>query len=305
MPKVEDYQYLDIVGTDLKFPCIMCSANHSHIGKYNNGIFKGKFIRYCEDCLELLEDDIMMEAKITSGTKEWADSNVNVYSGCDNNCSYCYAKKMAIRFKRKSERTWRIPAVNFFNLAKGYGKRKGRIMFPTSHDITRKTKKGCFFVLRKLLEAGNEVLVTTKPDPTIICELLVEFKEFKRQIQFRFTITSYNDEILQKYEPNAPIFRERLMALLLAYDKGWKTSVSIEPFLDKDPIPLIIMVSSACTESIWLGKLNYQKTNFNTWKNIKNILEEIKKLPDFIRDKIRLKDSIRNLCAKHNYYYWR
>lgn len=38
--------------------------------------------------------------KITLGTKEWADSNVNCYLGCSNNCRYCYAKKMAIRFNR-------------------------------------------------------------------------------------------------------------------------------------------------------------------------------------------------------------
>ena len=37
--------------------------------------------------------------KITLGTKEWADSNVNCYFGCSNNCKYCYAKKMAIRFQ--------------------------------------------------------------------------------------------------------------------------------------------------------------------------------------------------------------
>lgn len=40
----------------------------------------------------------------TQGTKEWASSNINLFYGCANNCMYCYAKKMALRFGRiKSE----------------------------------------------------------------------------------------------------------------------------------------------------------------------------------------------------------
>ena len=36
----------------------------------------------------------------TTGTHEWCDSNVNCYYGCSRNCRYCYARHMAIRFKR-------------------------------------------------------------------------------------------------------------------------------------------------------------------------------------------------------------
>ena len=43
---------------------------------------------------------------------------------------------MAIRFKRKTENTWRIMESNQKAIKKGYSKRKRRIMFPTSHDIT-------------------------------------------------------------------------------------------------------------------------------------------------------------------------
>ncbi len=54
--------------------------------------------------------------KITLGTKEWADSNINCYYGCSNDCLYCYAKKMAIRFKRKTEDTWKIMIPNQNNI---------------------------------------------------------------------------------------------------------------------------------------------------------------------------------------------
>ncbi len=48
-------------------------------------------------------------------------------------------------------------------IEKGYSKRKGRIMFPTSHDITMENLNGCLRVLKKLLDANNEILITTKP----------------------------------------------------------------------------------------------------------------------------------------------
>jgi len=42
---------------------------------------------------------------------------------------------MSIRFKRKTEYTWAIMEPNQKAIDKGYAKRKGRVMFPTSHDI--------------------------------------------------------------------------------------------------------------------------------------------------------------------------
>lgn len=237
---------------------------------------------------------------ITSGTKEWADSNCNIYSGCSNNCSYCYAKKMAIRFKRKTNENWPVMELNEKAFRKGYSKRKGRIMFPTSHDITPETVNNCIIVLKKILRAGNEVLITTKPDPICIIRICDELRKYKSQIQFRFTITSINDDILKKWEPNAPLFEQRLHALKHAYIFGWKTSISMEPCLDKNPIPLIMKLSRFVSESMWFGMLNYCKTEFNTFKIIIKIIEDIKHLPEIIRSKIRIKDSIRNLYKKHN-----
>ncbi|MFX1236321.1 MAG: hypothetical protein ACFFAS_20360 [Promethearchaeota archaeon] len=240
------------------------------------------------------------QGKITTGTKEWCDSNINIFSGCSNNCVYCYAKKMAIRFGRKTNETWPEMELNYEKYIKNYGKRKGRIMFPSTHDITKDTLACCIHVLRKIVMAGNEVLITTKPDPfcvKMICETLGSYRP---QIQFRFTITSRNNKVLRKWEPGAPLFMDRFKALLHACVNMWKTSISIEPFLDLDPIPLIKTVASFVSESIWVGKLNYQKTDFNTLENIQKVINNIKQLPCEIRAKIRFKDSIKNLCEKNN-----
>ena len=244
--------------------------------------------------------------KITLGTKEWADSNVNCYYGCSNNCRYCYAKKMAIRFKRKTEETWKTMEPNQKAIEKGYSKRKGRIMFPTSHDITPESLSGCLIVLKKLLDSNNEVLITTKPNLTCIKFICNSFYKKKDLIQFRFTITSVKNELLSFWEPNAPQFEERLESLIHAYDKGYKTSISIEPFLDENPFILVDKLIPYVSESIWIGKMNYiraynhsneEKSNFNLIRRI-NSKENLKKIVlksrTYRNHSLKLKDSIFN-----------
>jgi len=261
-----------------------------------------------------VSDEGKISNQITTGTKEWASSNVNLISGCSHDCRYCYAKKMAIRFGRKTEGTWKEMILNKNALHKNYKKRKGRIMFPSSHDITREILKPCAFVLRKLLKAGNEVLITTKPDLICIYKLISYLKPYKTQVQFRFTITSKDPKKLKFWEPGAPGIDDRLQSLKLARMKGFKTSVSIEPFLDKNPIPLILMLANDVTESIWIGKMNYIKANdlspeeekhykfqrkICSWSNVQEIISQLQKLPEEIKSKIRIKDSIKNLCNKN------
>ena len=248
--------------------------------------------------------------KITLGTKEWADSNVNCYKGCSNNCRYCYAKIMAIRFKRVTNDTWKEMEPNTKCIRKGYNRRNGRVMFPTSHDITEESLDNCLIVLKKLVEAGNEVLVTTKPKINCIKQICDNFGEFKDNIQFRFTITSNDDKKLKFWEPNAPTYNERLKSLKYAFNKNFKTSVSIEPFLDEDPVELIKKVLPYVTDSIWVGKMNYIKSKEITQEEVeyykwvhkinsrKNLWVILEKLDGLDCNKIQIKDSITNYLEK-------
>jgi DNA repair photolyase len=242
--------------------------------------------------------------KVTSGTREWADHNVNCFYGCENDCLYCYAKMMAKRYGRSTETAWKKMRINKKAVEKRYGKYNGRVMFPTSHDIVDVPEviEACFKVLKKLVDAGNSVLVTTKPDFNVTQKLITEFSDYRNLIQFRFTISSNNNDLLSFWESNAPPYRVRLESLKLAYEKDFKTSVSIEPFLDFDPIPLINELSPYVTESIWIGPMNYIprkniavkyrgryesiRGNYTT-DNIRLIMERLKDYP-----KIRFKDSM-------------
>jgi hypothetical protein len=213
---------------------------------------------------------------------------------------------MAIRFNRATEDSWREMIPNYRSLEKNYKKRKGRIMFPTSHDITEENLDNCLIVLKKLIRSKNNILITTKPRLSCVKKICEEFSDIKSLIQFRFTITSVNNDLLNFWEPGASSFKERIRSLKLAFEQGYKTSVSIEPFLDEDPFVLIDILAPYITESIWIGKMNYLKSN-NVPPNEKNYYDYIRKINSKINllniversktyDKanVRIKDSIFN-----------
>lgn len=194
--------------------------------------------------------------KPAHGTGEWAAHNVNFQSGCRNRCSYCYASAMAIRFGRKTTESWGIPEIDPEKVNRKYGKMSGRIMMPTSHDLDETNIEAYLTVLKKLLVAGNDVLVVSKPRLECIRRLCKELTANKTQITFRFTIGSADDTVLKAWEPGAPSFKERLACLKHAFEKGYATSVSCEPMLDGDIHAVIRKAKPYVTDSIWLGVAN-------------------------------------------------
>lgn len=190
------------------------------------------------------------------GTKEWAAYNENCLLGCSHDCRYCYAKSMAIRFKRKTPVTWKNEVLATSKIQKVFHKRDGRIMFPSSHDITPAHLDDCLAFLKNILDPGNDVLVVSKPHFDCIKRVCEELFTYKDKIMFRFTIGSVESRTLKFWEPKAPDFAERLESLKYAFEKGFQTSVSCEPMLDNNARNLIAQVSPYVTNSIWLGKMN-------------------------------------------------
>jgi DNA repair photolyase len=199
-------------------------------------------------------------AKKISGTTEWAEKNVNILLGCQNGCRYCYARAQAMRFNRlKNYKDWGT-TYHYLRedmLEKTWRPTDKRIMFPSSHDIYPEILDECVTVLGKILAAGNDVVIVSKPSLECIKRLCHEFQEYQSQIVFRFTIGATDDKILSHWEPNAPSFKERLAALKWAFRKGFATSVSCEPLLDAPKVKkLFDRLKPYVTDSIWIGKMN-------------------------------------------------
>ena len=203
-----------------------------------------------------MSEIIAVSSKSVSGVAEWADHSVNIQIGCEHDCKYCYAKSMSVHYGRSTPESWATPCVNQKKVMKGYRKREGRIMFPTSHDITPSNLDDCLTVLGKLAESGNDLLIVSKPHLVCIKAVCEELRDYKDQVTFRFTIGSSDDVILKFWEPNAPKFRERLDSLIWAHKQGFATSVSCEPMLDVHIDRVIHAVRPYVSDTIWLGRVN-------------------------------------------------
>jgi len=193
------------------------------------------------------------------GMYEWTAFSCNIISGCIHNCKYCYAKEMAARFKRRSTADWVNEIVYGPKVSEDVKKYKGRVMFPSAHDIHPGNISVVLPYLLKLLMAGNEVLLVTKPHLECIQTICLATEPYKKQILFRFTIGSSSDEILRFWEPNAPTFEERFNSLKFAFGAGFQTSLSIEPMLDnvENIRGLVHQVLPFITDAIWIGKPNF------------------------------------------------
>jgi DNA repair photolyase len=218
---------------------------------------------------------------------------------------------MAIRFERKTPATWSDEVVDRAKVEKRYGKCKGRIMFPTTHDITPNLVVASLRVLHKMLEAGNEVLIVSKPHESCIRVLCSELRRWQKQLMFRFTIGSADNETLSFWESGAPGFSERLWCLRYAFEQGYQTSVSCEPMLDRHVEQVVDACTPYVTDSIWIGKANKLLTRMRrnectakelaqgeqlvAWQNDKAILALYEKLRH--RPVIKWKESIKTIVG--------
>ncbi len=251
----------------------------------------------------------------------WGDGGtVNIHKyGCEHNCRYCYARKIAMNsyfggWSCTAEQ-WAEPVIDMARVSKGYRKRNGRIMFPSAHDITPRNFAQCFTVLYRLLEAGNNVVIVSKPHFECIRQLTSLLRGHRHSVEFRFTIGSIRSDVLKFWEPGAPSYDERVGCLLLAHHRQYATSVSCEPMLDYHPESVWEDCFDHVTEAVWFGKMNkmegrvdFSKVEGGRDSYYPNLIREsqtdeaIMKFHELMKlrgmEKVRWKDSIRAVLDK-------
>ncbi|KAJ3431622.1 hypothetical protein M0812_20536 [Anaeramoeba flamelloides] len=219
--------------------------------------------------------ELLIKIKKTHN-KQWSDRIYNILtagSNCKNDCKYCYMKAMKNRFIQTDLEDFTMK-VNEKKVKKGWRTNQSKpklFMFPSAHDIFDQFVDDYIQVSKKIILAGNEVLIVTKPSMVCIKKIINQLADFKKKILFRFTITSDDQDILDYWEPNAPSFEERLNCLKLCFENGFNTSVSIEPYL-KFPNTLIETIAPYINDYIWVGLMS----DLDTMENIK--IDEIKRL---------------------------
>jgi len=128
------------------------------------------------------------------------------------------------------------------------------VMYPSTHDITPNTLEPSIAVLRSILQKGKTVLIVSKPHVECVEAMVRELAPWKAQIMFRFTIGCMDNALLSFWEPGATTFEDRLQSLRIAYENGFRTSVSVEPILDMDNVEALVNILKLyVTDKIWIG----------------------------------------------------
>ena len=250
--------------------------------------------------------------KSEGGVGEWAPYSYNIGVGCQHECLYCYARADALKYGHVENRgCWSKEVVKMYKVSIAE-KADGRVMFPSTHDISPDYYPYYVRTLENLLKAGNEVLVVTKPHLKCIEGLCDRFGSYKGKLEFRFTVGTVDDEVSRFWEPGAPLPGERLKALRHAYDRGFNTSVSMEPMLEGHPEALDVYraVKLYVTGTIWVGLMNQLEERVDlsvdanraaverigelqSDANIMKLYRELKG-----ESKVRWKDSIMKVVAR-------
>jgi len=200
-----------------------------------------------------------MKTKTTkTGTREWAPHSANCCTGCRHDCVYCYAAERMARLRKRPRDQWHREQVRDKDVNKARRYLGGRIMFPTSHDITDGNLDACTCVLQRLLHAGNDVVCVTKGRPSIVQHISDRLTgDDRKRLLWRFTIGGLEETTREFWEPGAPPFDQRVQALRLARQAHWQTSVSAEPLLEPwNAVELVQAVAPYVTETIWIGTLH-------------------------------------------------
>ncbi len=259
----------------------------------------------------------------TKGTYEWCDYNLNYQLGCSNDCDYCYAKWSAKHYGRiEDDEEWKIEVLLPKNVPKRVIKTIGkRYMISSTHDITLNNYQFTLCCIEAVIRGDNKALVTSKPRLDCIKKICNTFdnmveidalglkRHVKANMQFRFTITTNEDSLIEDWEGKSPLYKERFDSLKYAWTHGYRTSISMEPYLG-DPLDVIYELEPYVNESIWIGPMNKRRLTPRALKHYdrekdyldnlyskKFLTENKEKLIKEGYGKIRFKDSVQNLLG--------
>lgn len=253
------------------------------------------------------------DTRTGTGTHEWAEFTFNIQRGCEHNCLYCYAAHNANRFKLRKRADWRIEELTAKAGVTSFPKKNGVVMFPSAHDITSHNLDAYIRVAKLILSAGNQLLIVSKPHLTCIERLLQDLEPWRDNILFRFSIGSMSPVVSAFWEPNAPPPAERLAALKVAFDAGFRTSVSAEPLLGglQAAQDILAAVREYVTDTVWIGKLNKARSrvdmrvpaNSVAVESIENALTDHRVMEMVLAldgdPLVRWKDSVLEVMLRH------
>ena len=201
---------------------------------------------------------------------EYSHLALNLYTGCDNGCTYCYAPSVLHKdrevFAEVKPRNGILHAlrVQMNKWEVSHKERDGmnheRVLlcftcdpYPSiDTDITRRA-------LAMLRTAGIPFTVLTKSGASALRDIDI----YGPNDAFGTTLTFINDGDSKKWEPNAALPLDRMSTLKKFHDAGIHTWGSLEPVIDPVQTLELIKATHEFVDHYKVGKLNYAKSPIN------------------------------------------
>ena len=188
---------------------------------------------------------------------------INPYTGCQHNCSYCYARFMK-RFTGHKE-PWgefldaKVNAPDFLR-SEIIHKKPDRVWVSGVCDPYQPLE-GKYQLTRRCLqilaEHGWPVTIQTRsPLVTRDLDILVNMKD----LEVGFSVTTADDSIRKLFEPNAPPIKGRINALAELHQAGLRTFAMIAPILPNAE-PLAELLADK-VDHVLTDRMNYHHADW-------------------------------------------
>jgi len=204
-----------------------------------------------------------VKAKSILNKSKIFDYCLNPYTGCQLNCTYCYARLFMRRYSGHKE-AWgefvdvKVNAPEL--LKKQLGKAKKGTVWISSVCDPYQPLEAKYTLTRQCLKelANKQFPVTIQTKSKLALRDLDLFQQFE-EIEVGFTIATDDEKVAKLFEPGASSVMERLSVLEKIRSKGIKTFAFIGPLLPGNPEELIERLEGKA-DKILIDKMNYLST---------------------------------------------
>lgn len=241
--------------------------------------------------------------------REYAIWACNLYVGCSNDCSYCYCKRGvlgAVMGKPKAtlKKCFKNENDAFLTFQKELLRYRERIIadgglfFSFSTDPCLQETIGltmvCVFLTasmhvpcRILTKCGGWVLAKSAEWNLIM--------HCRNKVDVGFTLTGCDEK-----EPGASTNRERINAMRLLHDAGFRTFASVEPIIDFDRAIEMVEKASPWCDEYRFGLLSGDRSAYDGIDLHQSIVRFIDRVHEIVPEETKLywKQSIRQIVQK-------
>ena len=211
---------------------------------------------------------------------EYAPWACNFYTGCSNDCEYCYCKrgflshtwddvphlKKCFKDERKALEIFEKELVANLEALKATS-----LFFTFSSDPFLPGVKSTYWAAAACaLSHGVRVQFLTKRADFVNDHFLIRNAIWKTHLAFGFTLTGSDGK-----EPGASTNQERIEAMRILHERGFKTFASIEPIVDFDSSLRMIKETVGFCDLYKIGLMSGVKKDYYDHKKGKEFFLDV------------------------------